>query len=211
MDKAFLEELRKAKSTYETSLVCYFNDGVIRKDLHFMDDNLEKAKRKNEFYLISEALLEQTKRYGSKYDFDTIKMDLLLGLIYDAKDVDKDDNIKENAEPINGMLRFYTGTANTYLNGEQTNNYNSKYSLQSYITFDNLMSSIKQKGLKYDGPKSFEELKERILNNEVFEITISASSLNKEERKAISKEVEEEVIEETPVKKESKILSLFKR
>lgn len=215
MEKSFIEELREAKKEYKNVFVNYFNDGEVRTDLNYMKDNLEQAKTKNEFYLITEVMKETTKRYGYHYDFDTVKLNLLLGLIYDANDVDKDNNIKENAEPIDGMIRFYTEKVDCFLDGEKTNQHNSSYSLQGFIPFNRLMKSIKETGLDYEGPQSFEELKERILNNEVFDITLTASLYKKEKKQEEVPEIEEtiesEVKEEPVVVKESKIKKLFRR
>ncbi len=211
MEKSLLEELREIRHERDIALVAFFNDGNIRKDEYSRYNSYLEEKGKNKFYLISDTMKEAARVYSYSYDFDSIKVPVNLGLIYKVEDVDDNNKIKENAEPLNGLVRFYTGPVESYLAGEKTNLHESRAARQGFIKFDTLMNSIEKSKLEYNGPKSFEEFKERILNNEVFEISVTASSLNKEERKENTKEVEEEVIEETPVKKESKILSLFKR
>ncbi len=208
MDKSLLEELREIRHDRDIALVAYFNDGNIRKDEYSRYKFYLEEKGKNDFYLISDTMKEAARVYSYSYDFDSIKVPVNLGLIYNVEDIDENDKIKENAEPINGLVRFYTGPVESYLAGEKTNLHESRAARQGFIKFNTLMNSIEKSQLEYNGPKSFEEFKERILNNEIFEISLTASSLNREE-KTSSKQ--EEVIEETPVKKESKILSLFKR
>lgn len=211
MEKSFIEELRNAKVKHNNKLVEFFNDGSVHKDKVSDLDRLESAKFHNKFYLITEAMSEATESYGYRCDFDTITIDLKLGLIYDIDDVDENDQIKENANPMNGMLRFYTGDVNSYLDGEKTNDYTYDYGRQSYISFNQLMSSVKKCGLEYNGPETFEELKTRILNKEVFDITLTASLNTKEKQQEQPKETKEEQIEEQPVEKKSKIFSLFRR
>ncbi len=206
MDKSFIEELREAKHEYDTVLVNFFNDGKTRTDERYMYKYLEKADKSDEFYLITETMKDTTKMYSHGYDFDTIKMNLLLGLIYDANDVDENKQIKENTNPVDGVIRFYTGEVHSYLDDEKTNKYVYDYGRQGFIKFDKLMSNIKKTGLEYDGPESFEELKERILNEEVFDITLSANLEKKEQKE---EQVVEPIVEEVKEKPKSKIKTIF--
>ncbi len=207
MDKSFLEELKEAKHEYDTVLASFFNDGKVRKDEQYMYKYLDKANESNEFYLITETMKDATKMYSHGYDFDTVKMNLLLGLIYDINDIDENDKIKENANPVDGIVRFYTSDVKSFLNDEQTNKYNYDYGRQGFIKFDKLMTSIKKSGLEYNGPELFEDLKERILNDEVFDITLTADLRTKEEKEVQEEKVVEEVIEEKP---KSKVKKFFR-
>ena len=76
------------------------------------------------------------------------------------------------------------------------------------------MSNVSNSGLEYTGPNSFEELKERILNNEKFDISLIASLKEKEDQMVASKvteAVEEVVVEENTIeeKPKSKIKRFF--
>ena len=206
MEKAFIKELRNAKEKHNDKLVEFFNDGKVQKEKIGELDRIKLAKTFDKFYLITDAMSEATESYGYDYDFDTITINLNLGLIYDIDDVDENNQIKENAKPMNGMLRFYTGDVNSYLDGEKTNGYTYDYGRQGYITFNQLTSSIKKCGLEYNGPKSFEELKNRILNNEVFDITLTASLKEPEEKLEKEPVIEEQKVEDKPKRK-----SLFRR
>lgn len=208
MEESFIEELINAKVYHNIRLVSFLNNGEVVKDKVDDVDRLERAKHFNKFYMITEAMSEATESYGYKCDFDTITINLDLGIIYDIKDVDENNQIKENAKPKNGMLRFYTGEVNSYLDGKKTNNYTYDYGRQGFITFNQLMSSIKKCELEYNGPQTFEELKTRILNKEEFPITLTASLKAKEKQ---LKQPQELVEEEKPVVKESKIKKFFRR
>ena len=210
MNKSLIEELIEAKHEHDNVLASVFNDGKVRKDEKYMAERLEDDTKNDKFYLITETMKDATKMYGLGYEFDTISMDLLLGLIYDVNDLDENDKIKENAQPINGMVRFYTSNVSSYLDGVKTNKYEYDLGRQGFIKFDKLMSNISKSGLEYTGPKSFEELKERILNEEVFDINLTASLKEKENKQ---EEIIEEKLEETIVDKviEEKPKSIFKK
>ena len=68
-----------------------------------------------------------TKMYAYGYDFDTITMDLKLGLVYDVNELDENYQVKENSNPVDGIVRFYSGIVNSYLDGKKTNKCNILY------------------------------------------------------------------------------------
>ena len=177
MEQTLLEKLQKAKKYHGAELVCFFNNGMVREDDLLNARRIKEAKDPKTFDLISEVLYKATESYARNYDFDRIDMDLQLGLIYKARDVEE-GKIIENREPIPGIVRIATGEVNSYLAGEQTNESNYyRYALgkQSFITFDKLMKAIQKSGLDYIGPETFEEFKEQILLGEPFDIKISAN------------------------------------
>lgn len=204
MEKSVIEELIEAKHEYDDVIASFFNDGSVKKDEKYMYKYLERAKTSNEFYLITATMKDATKAYSLRYDFDAIKINLLLGIIYDTKDIDANNQIKENANPYNGIVRFYTSDVASFLDDEKTNEHNYDYGRQGFIRFDKLMSEINKSGLVYNGPKSFEELKDKINNKEEFEISLTASL--KEDINS-----KEEVKVEQPVEEKPKRKSLFRR
>lgn len=207
MNKSLIDELIEAKHEHDNVLASVFNDGKVRKDEKYMAKYLKDDFLDDKFYLITETMKSATKMYALGYEFDTISMDLLLGLIYDINDLNEDNSIKENAQPVDGMVRFYTSTVNSYLDGEKTNKYEYDMGRQGFIKFNKLMSNISKSGLEYTGPKTFEELKERILNGEIFDINLTASLNEKDNTKPneIIEEVKNDIIEESePVLEQSK-------
>ena len=107
----------------------------------------------------------------------TLSMNLSLGLIFDGKYVDEDNKVKADAEPMEGIVRYYTMEADCYLNGEKTNKHDgAKYrSRQGFINYARLVNSAAKNGLTFNGPRTFEEFKEQILVGEPFDISLSAS------------------------------------
>ena len=214
MNKSLIEELIEAKHEHDPVLVSFCNVGKARKDEQYMVKYFEEAKDNDKFYLISESMKKATKMYAYGYDFDTITMDLKLGLVYDVNDLDENYQVKENSNPVDGIVRFYSGIVNSYLDGKKTNKYEYDNGYSGFIKFDDLMSNVSNSGLEYTGPNSFEELKERILNNEKFDISLIASLKEKEDQVVtpiIKEEVEEAVVEEKTIeeKPKSKIKRFF--
>ena len=212
MEKSLLEKLVEAKHENDTALVEFFNTGKIRTDENYMLKHLNNIDSDNSFSRIETTLVDSIQSYSRHYDFDSINLDLGLGIILNAEDVIDKKRIKPNAQPIDGIVRFYTGSVQSILNGKQTNDIDFGeicHGRQGFIVFDDLMNKIKHSGLQYIGPQSFEELKSRILNDEKFTISLKASLV--ENAKAQEEIVTEEVIEEKPVEIKSKIKSLFRR
>lgn len=177
MNKKFLESLKELKSSFDTAFVCFFNTGEVRTDEIFCAERIKDAKNPNEFKTIQDTMYRATRSYARECDFDSINMNLDLGLIFSPSDVDEKNNLKEGATPMEGVVRYYTGETTSYLDGERTNGMDyGRYGTtsQGYIGFNHLMTGIKKSGLSYTGPTSFEEFKERILNGEKFKISLFA-------------------------------------
>ena len=212
MEKSLLEKLVEAKHENDTAIVEFFNTGKIREDENYMIKYLNNIDNDNSFSRIESALINSIGSYSRHYDFDSINLDLELGLIFKVEDVIDKKHITTNAQPIDGIVRFYTGSVQSILNGKQTNDIDFGeicHSKQGFIVFDELMNKIKNSGLEYNGPQTFEELKSRIMNDEKFNISLRANLV--ENTKTFEEQPKEEVKEEKPVEKKSKILTLFKR
>ncbi len=203
MKERLIDKMIQAKNDQGIAYVNFFNDGKITKDERHRTTLLKYANEASAFDSIEETLYSSTESCCRNYDLDTIEMNLYLGLIYDGKDVEE-EQIKENAEPMNNIVRFYTGEVNTYLENEQTNDYDygRMHGRQGYINYNVLISQVKKNGLTFNGPKSFEEFKEKILSKEPFDINISATLIPTEEKQ------EEVVVEEKPKSKNKSIFGL---
>lgn len=182
MGRSMLERLKALRASYEVDAVCFLNDGSVKTDRKSSKaiDNLYSFDR------IKDTFYDAVRVYSEKTDFDSADMQLLLGLVYSSSDVDEEYKIKENAEPMKDVVRFYTGKINSYLGDEKVNDRNFDWPSNGYISFRSLMSLIKRSGLEYTGPESFDELKERILAGETFEIKVTAD-LKKEKGKSLVK------------------------
>ena len=197
----------KAKEDQGIAYVNFFNDGSVSEDERFRTSLLKYANDADGFDTIADTLYRSTESCSRNYDFDSIKMDLMLGLVYEGCDVDENKQIKEDAEPLNGIVRYYTGEVTSYLNNEKTNDYDygRLHCRQGYINYKNLVSQVKKNGLTFNGPDNFEEFKQSILSKEPFEVSISANLLEKLPEEEIEEVVE---VEEKPKSKIKKFLGI---
>lgn len=190
MKERLIDKLKSARKAHELAHISIFNDGEIRKDENSSAKRINDIHENWEFDDLERTLCDATSSYSKYYDFDSISMNLLFGLIFDANDVDENNAIKEDAEPIKGIVRYYTGSINATLDNHKVNNRDyAEYGLsrQGYVHFDKFLSLIKESGLDYNGPETFQEFKEMILTCEPFDITISADLNKKEEKKEQAK------------------------
>ena len=137
---------------------------------------MKDAKSFLPFYDIKDNIRSVEKRYLKDGFFDYMTMDLSLGLIFNPGDVDEELRIKAGAKPMKGIVRYQTGSMNSYTDEKQTNDtdWGKYYNCEGYVSFKQLMSSIKKSGLDYTGPITFEEFQKRILAGETFDISLVA-------------------------------------
>ncbi len=170
-----------------TKFVCYFNDGQVGFDSRSTGRNILWAFTNRPIEDIKTNMIAATRSYINDCDFDRIEMYLRLGLVYNSNDINEDNSIKENALPYDGIVRFYPTSFKSYLDDKQTNEIDYArygYNKEGYVRYNALVKAMNRSGLKYSGPESFDELKERILNNEEFDIKVVASlTKNKEQNK----------------------------
>lgn len=189
MDKKLLERMQEAKNNHGATYINYLNNGEVYKDEFYKTKSLRFAKDKDTYDAIGETFYEATESCARHYDFDTITMDLLLGLVYKVEDHDENGVLKSDAQPIKDIVRFYTTAVNCYLDGEQTNDYNYGriHSRQSFIDYNMLVNTTRKNGLKFNGPETFEEFAEAIKSGEPFDISLEANLYQKEEPKKFLK------------------------
>lgn len=209
MEKSLLERMQESKANHGITFVNILNNGEVYKDEFYKTQSLEFANDKDRFNVIGETFFDATESCARNYDFDTITMDLYLGLVYKYEDFDENGQLKADAEPLNDVVRFYTAAVNCYLDGKQTNDYNYGriHSRQSFINYDMLVKAAQKNGLVFNGPETFEEFKEAIKSGEKFDVKLEASLLPKQEIQ--NEELQEDIVEE--VKTEEKPKSLIKR
>ncbi len=203
MEKTLLEQLKDARISNEPAYVSFFNNGNTRVDERIAKKRMDYYSREDTLRYFKYMFCDAAESYARKYPYDSISMGLEIGLIFDINDIDEDNKIKENAKPINGIVRIYSGDINCYLNGEKSNTDGYYgYGKQGFADYDELVKNMKHDGLSFEGPQSFEEFKNAILSGENFDIALSANLI---EEKVIKEEPQEE-----HVKKLSK-RSFFRR
>lgn len=178
MEKSIIEELKDIKVGREIASVNFFNDGSVRTDdRRYVEGHIDDFNKSVNG--IKRVLSDATYSYSNsfEYEFDSIYMNMLFGLIYDVNDVIEDNIIKPNAMPKDKIVRYYTDRINSYLDGNKTNcadYYCYGVNNQGTIDYEQFVEYVQKNGLVFNGPQSFEELKNAILSNEKFDITIGA-------------------------------------
>ncbi len=178
MGKTLLDKLKEAKQGNEVEYVCFFNNGEVREEEKKFSYRIQGADSPESYDLIEEKLCDATESYSRYCSFDTITLNLALGLIYHKEDVDSDHHIRENAQPLIDVVRFYTGNVLTHQDGEQTNKidyYGGSMGRQGYVRYSKIVSRMRDNGIEFNGPETFRDFKEAILSGEPFDIGITAN------------------------------------
>lgn len=185
-NRTILERMIEAKKSHDIVYVCFYNDGKVRKV-----DNTELLKVKDaETFLpysyIGDMLCDATRICSEDHNINNVNMDIRLGLVYNASDVDEKNKVIGNAQPLNGIVRYYVSDVNCYLDDKKAN-YNHRFfcepGREGYVGYDMLISEMGNSGLSFNGPTTFKEFKEAIASGEKFDISIYADLREKESTK----------------------------
>jgi len=174
-----LDRIKKAKIANEVGQVIYFNNGSVQTETNGFAKKMEDFSDRVQIELLMDNFCDATASYARQYEMDTMEVGLLLGLIYNARDVDENNKPLEGAKPVNNIVRYYDAGFKSYKDGQQTNDperdfgkYNVTY--QGYVHYDKLVKAFEGSGIEFTGPKSFKEFKEAIEAGEVFETSLVA-------------------------------------
>ena len=183
MVESIKDRLMNLKHDREIGFINFFNDGSITSD----DYRTAKALSKHDpVSAIEETFYNAARSYSYDSDFNEINMGLLVGLVYAKELVNEDNTLVEGALPIYDLVRYYTGHANCYQDGMQTNKSDYYYfgtGRQGYIYYSDLVRKLRKDGLEFHGPETFEEFCELMEKKEPFDISISADLKEDEEFK----------------------------
>lgn len=202
------EDLLRMKDTLRTDYINFYNDGTTSKDngefvLSSTNDSL------NHFCSgIDNFLKDGTKAMSLTYiDFDELNFIFRFGVIYGKNTLGENNEILPTSKCLNNKVRYYTESVEAYKDGklvkEMSNDILMGY--QGFIDYDKFIKDTKKAKISVTGPKSFEELKDNVINNKKEKISLSISFENKKE-KSIDNELK---TTDTNHKSKTKIRSLF--
>jgi len=188
----FLDRVKNAKKANEVGQVIFFNNGTVQTETNGFAEKMKDINDRVQIELLMDNLCEATASYaGRGFEMDTMDMGLLLGLVYNASDVDENNKPKVNAEPANNVVRYYNVGFNSYKDGQKTNGETDygKYHVtyQGYVHYDKLVKVFEGSGVEFTGPKTFKEFKEAIQAGEVFDISLVADLLKYTKGNGLSK------------------------
>ena len=189
LKKSLLERMKQTQDKHGIGYINVFNNGKVRVDEEWESKMMKYANELDAFHRIEDVMFDINELYSRDYKYDTLDMHLELGLIYDGIYVNEDQTLKENAKPIDNIVRYYTTNVDCLQDGEKVNDKDigSWKSRQGFITYNRLLWSIKRNDLEFNGPESFEEFKEQILSGEPFDVSITASLKPKNKGKRLIK------------------------
>ena len=188
MDKSILDKIRDARNDHIVTNINLFNDGSIKEDEYFMAKKVNSISLwENEFIL--DILTDNASRLSREYNYDSLSMKMLIGLIFKKEDFDENNHLKNNAEPLNNYVRYYTDYVKCYLDGKQQNEdfdpekdrFIYLPSRQGFTRYNDFVRYVKKSGLSFVGPENFKEFKELILSNQTFDISVDVN-LEKENK-----------------------------
>ena len=202
------EDLLRMKDTLRTDYINFYNDGTTSKDngefvLSSTNDSL------NHFCSgIDNFLKDGTKAMSLTYiDFDELNFIFRFGVIYGKNTLGENNEILPTSKCLNNKVRYYTESVEAYKDGklvkEMSNDILMGY--QGFIDYDKFIKDTKKEKISVTGPKSFEELKDNVINNKKEKISLSISFENNKE-KSIDNELK---TTDTHHKPKAKIRSLF--
>ena len=171
-NKSFIDQIIEIRKDTEVSYVNYFNDGVVREDKYSDSKEINSVST----WSLSNKIRYTLERLGEllrlKSDFDYLELNLLVGLMYNPKDYEKNGNSFEGLTPYN-TIRVFSKELCGNINGKKLSldkTWNSILQFSGYAEYDELVKTLNEEGIPFNGPKSFEELKTKITTGEPFEI-----------------------------------------
>lgn len=176
VDQSLKEKILLIQKNKSIAYVNFFNDGSVKRDEYSTIEYMNPKYFSTQVERIEELMCYAAENYSNKKDFDSITMDLLLGLVYEAEEITLNNKIKQEAEPLDNVVRYYTDDIRSYLGNKKTNETKARDNFrnrQGLVNYNEFVLLLEQRGLNYNGPRTFEEFKEAILSGEKFDINVS--------------------------------------
>jgi hypothetical protein len=185
MVKSLKEQLSDTRRDHEVSYIVKFNNGRLKKEKVNKTKNMDPSYDTNSFVFDYKWAFKSIAQCLSSYhiDFDYVSVNLLVGLMYNPEDY-INGKLKEDAKPVEDVVSVYIGKMDALLkNRKRIIDPMYKLFLRShkFVNYNELIESFNKEGIVFDGPKSFDELVERITSNETFDIKGYIDLKNQEE------------------------------
>lgn len=170
-EKNTRDEIIKFKQRLEDEYISFLSDGSTTKD---SGESIQKrgVDKLGGWCSYIDYFVENGIRDLVLFniDFDAIDYELMLGTIYNKSELGKNNEILPTSTPMDGVARYYTGKVIAYKDNEIVYVIEEKDIMghQGFIKYDDFVNSFKEKGLSFNGPETFEALKEAIINKEQF-------------------------------------------
>lgn len=190
MSKRLLDNLQEMKDNQGFNYVSFFNNGITRKDDYNLQKDIRWADYSDSYYGVTSTLCSAIEKSIDGNDFDTVNMEVMLGLIYETSELDENGQITAKSKPVKNVVRYYIGPITCLLDGEKANDYDydkNIYHSQGVLKYNKFISGSREEGFIVDAPRSFEQFKRAILSGKPFDINVSAKFKTKEKSKQFVK------------------------
>ena len=178
MEKTIREKIVETIDNQTIKYVNIFNDGSTIQDNKNFAKCMDESFRKNSIGYIEGYFLKAAEYHIRHLDeFDYLGMNVKLGLVFNKEDIEN-GSVRRGAKPLDDIVRYETGSVDSYLDNTKSEliNYADIYPAErGYVNYNELVSSIKNQGLEFNGPESFEDFKTAILTGQTFDISVSTS------------------------------------
>ena len=180
------DELLKLRTNKQIVYYRLFKNGDIVPETREFAKDLTKLDRENVVGVLEYVLTDALKKYSYKSDFDFVDMKLNAGLVYDAKDIEYGNRIKMNARPYDDIACFKVASITSYFNGEQSNAFDyveENFGYSGLMLYNETLKELREHGLTFEGPETYEDLKNAILYGQDFDIDITMDLRLENEKK----------------------------
>lgn len=188
-EKSVKEDLLKIKENSKNKYISFLNDGTLVEDdgkyvLSTSNDKLNDVCSNIDSFL--KRGTDNMTLLTS--DFDELKFCFKMGIIFNKNCLGENNEILPTSICLDNKARYYTDNIEAYKNGTLINKITTDKMInyQGFIDYDELIKTAKKEDLILNGPKSFEELKEVIINNKKEDISLSVD-FNKEKNLELPK------------------------
>ncbi len=198
MEQTLLEQLQDARKSQEVTYMSFLNNGKKVEDKYSAKEKMEKYYLEDMIRAVKYSFVSTASSLARKSDYDNVAMFLEMGLVYPKSELNEKDQILVGSEPIKGIARCFTGTVVSYLNGEEAHKYTDGiYSRDGFVDYEKFVTAMKENGVRFTGPKTYEEFERAILSGEKFDVALFANlKPKKEETIKVVSPVTQEIVEQ---------------
>lgn len=150
-------------------------------------------------------------------DFDKVEFEFLVGAIYDEKELEDGKKIiKGKSKPLKEKARYYTGNVKAYKDNKLVKTLTTRelMNYQGIVNYNKFIASVKNEGLSFSGPQTYEELINFIQTgiSQEFYITADLTETKEKEIEQIPEQAPiQEVVEKIPEETKPKRRRLFRK
>lgn len=189
MGNTLLDKMYDAKSEFETAYYSFFSDGTVDERTNLFKDSVENAKDNKELNALSNYLQILARDHSVFGKYDSLDVNLSLGVVFRAEDVTDEKKPKGPAHAIRDIVDVRIDNSSSYLERELVKDNLDTYCYDrvGFTTLDNLISFLENEGLTYNGPENYDEVLYDFIYEKPMTATITANLSKKRSKTLVRK------------------------